>query len=84
VTLCATIPGDAMVMEVALFGRAADSNAAWSASRFLLGQQSGQARFAAELRIIRPGLRCPGGIVDLTAASDRARALSGHADCAGA
>ena len=48
VTLCATIPGNAMVTEVALFSRAADSNAAWSASRFLPGQESGQARFAAE------------------------------------
>ena len=29
-----------------LFSRAADSDAAWSASRFLPGQESGQARFA--------------------------------------
>jgi hypothetical protein len=47
-TLCATIPGNAVVTEVALFSRAADSNASWSASRFLPGQESGQARFAAE------------------------------------
>lgn len=46
VTLCATIPGNATVTEVALFSRAADSEAAWSASRFLPGQESGQARFA--------------------------------------
>ena len=46
VTLCATIPGNATVIEVALFSRPADSAAAWSASRFLPGQESGQARFA--------------------------------------
>jgi hypothetical protein len=48
VTLCATIPGNAAVTDVALFSRAVDSNATWSASRFLPGQESGQARFAAE------------------------------------
>jgi hypothetical protein len=48
VTVCATIPGNATVTEVALFSRAADSNATWSASRLLPGQESGQARFAAE------------------------------------
>ena len=47
VTLCATIPGNASVTEVALFSRAADSEAAWSASRYLPGQVSGDARFAA-------------------------------------
>ena len=47
VTLCATIPGDASVSEVALFSRAADAEAPWSASRYLPGQESGQARFAA-------------------------------------
>lgn len=47
VTLCATIPGNASVSEVALFSRAADSVAAWSASRYLPGQESGEARFAA-------------------------------------
>jgi hypothetical protein len=47
VTLCATIPGNASVSEVALFSRAADSEAPWSASRYLPGQESGQARFAA-------------------------------------
>ena len=47
VTLCATIPGNASVSEVALFSRAADSEATWSASRYLPGQESGQARFAA-------------------------------------
>jgi hypothetical protein len=48
VTLCATIPGNATVTEVALFSRAVDSNATWDASRLLPGQESGQARFAAE------------------------------------
>ena len=47
VTLCATIPGNASVSEVALFSRAADSEAPWSASRYLPGQESGQARFSA-------------------------------------
>jgi hypothetical protein len=47
VTLCATIPGNASVSEVALFSRAADSEAPWSASRYLPGQESGEARFAA-------------------------------------
>jgi hypothetical protein len=45
-TLCATIPGNATVIEVALFSRPAESDAAWSASRVLPGQESGQARFA--------------------------------------
>jgi hypothetical protein len=48
VTLCATIPANGTVTEVALFSRATDSNAAWSASRLLPGQEAGQARFAAE------------------------------------
>jgi hypothetical protein len=47
VTLCATIPANASVTEVALFSRADDSTAPWSASRYLPGQESGQARFAA-------------------------------------
>jgi hypothetical protein len=47
VTLCATIPGNASVSEVALFSRAADSETPWSASRYLPGQESGEARFAA-------------------------------------
>jgi hypothetical protein len=46
VTLCATIPGNAVVTEVALFSRPLDSDTPWSASRFLPGQESGQARFA--------------------------------------
>jgi hypothetical protein len=46
VTLCATIPGNANVTEVALFSRAADSDSPWSASRFLPGQEAGEARFA--------------------------------------
>jgi hypothetical protein len=47
VTLCATIPGDASVTEVALFSRVADSDTPWSSSRYLPGQESGAARFAA-------------------------------------
>jgi hypothetical protein len=47
VALCASIPGNANITEVALFSRAADSEAPWSASRYLAGQESGQARFAA-------------------------------------
>ncbi len=46
VTLCATIPANASVTEVGLFSRLADSSAAWSASRYLPGQESGEARFA--------------------------------------
>ena len=46
VTLCATIPVNASVIEVALFSRAADSTAAWGVSRYLPGQESGEARFA--------------------------------------
>jgi hypothetical protein len=46
VTLCATIPAGATVTEVALFSRPADTDTPWSASRFLPGQESGDARFA--------------------------------------
>lgn len=46
VTLCATIPGGATVTEVALFSRLDDSDAPWSASRYLPGQEAGAARFA--------------------------------------
>jgi hypothetical protein len=46
VTLCATIPAGATVTEVALFSRPADAETPWSASRFLPGQESGDARFA--------------------------------------
>ena len=46
VTLCATIPASATVTEVALFSRPADADTPWSASRFLPGQESGDARFA--------------------------------------
>ena len=46
VTLCASIPASATVTEVALFSRLADADTPWSASRFLPGQESGQARFA--------------------------------------
>ena len=45
-TLCASIPASANVTEVALFSRAADSSAPRSASRYLPGQESGEARFA--------------------------------------
>jgi len=46
VTLCATIPAGATVNEVALFSRLDDTQTPWSASRYLPGQESGQARFA--------------------------------------
>jgi hypothetical protein len=46
VTLCASIPAGAKVTEVALFSRLADTDTPWSASRYLPGQESGQARFA--------------------------------------
>src|SRR5215470_6215469 len=46
VALCASIPANASVTEVALFSRAADSSAPWSASRYLPGQESDDARFA--------------------------------------
>jgi hypothetical protein len=46
VTLCASIPANATVTEVALFSRLADAETPWSASRLLPGQESGQARFA--------------------------------------
>lgn len=46
VMLCATIPANAVITEVALFSRVADTDAAWDASRFLPGQEAGQARFA--------------------------------------
>jgi hypothetical protein len=46
VTLCATIPDNATVTEVELFSRPADSDAPWSTSRLLPGQEAGQARFA--------------------------------------
>jgi len=46
VTLCATIPANASVIEVALFSRTVDSSAAWGVSRYLPGQESGDARFA--------------------------------------
>ena len=59
VTLCASIPGNASVTEIALFSRAADSDAPWSASRFLPGQESGQARFAEKFNegVPEAGLR---------------------------
>ncbi len=47
ITLCASIPANASVTEVALFSRAADSTASWSDSRYLPGQEFGEARFAA-------------------------------------
>lgn len=75
VMLCATIPGNALVTEVALFSRAADSNASWSTSRFLPGQESGQARFAGEYSESAP----EGGVrqvcQDFSHWSDRARVV---------
>jgi hypothetical protein len=46
VTLCATIPASATITEVALFSRRDDSDAPWSASRYLPGQEAAAARFA--------------------------------------
>lgn len=46
VTLCATIPANATVTEVALFSRLADADTPWDASRLLPGQEASQARFA--------------------------------------
>jgi hypothetical protein len=46
VTLCATIPAAATVTEVALFSRIDNTDTPWSASRYLPGQEAGQARFA--------------------------------------
>jgi hypothetical protein len=46
VTLCATIPAAATVTEVALFSRLDNTDTAWSASRYLPGQEAAQARFA--------------------------------------
>jgi nucleoid-associated protein YgaU len=46
VTLCAAIPANATVTEVALFSRPAGTDTPWNASRFLPGQETGQARFA--------------------------------------
>jgi len=46
VTLCATIPANATITEVALFSRLADSQTPWNASRLLPGQETGQSRFA--------------------------------------
>jgi len=46
VTLCATIPASATVTEVALFSRLDSTDTPWSASRYLPGQEAGQARFA--------------------------------------
>jgi hypothetical protein len=46
VTLCAAIPANATVTEVALFSRPVGTDTAWTASRFLPGEEAGQARFA--------------------------------------
>ena len=45
-TLCATIPANATITEVALFSRLVDAETPWSASRLVPGQESAQARFA--------------------------------------
>jgi hypothetical protein len=46
VSVCAAIPGMAVVSEVELFTRFADSNARWTDSRILPGQELHQARFS--------------------------------------
>lgn len=46
VTLCATVPANATITEVELYTKPAQSEAPWSTSRVLAGQESGQARFA--------------------------------------
>jgi hypothetical protein len=46
VTVCALIPANATVTDVALFSRPDGTDTPWSASRFLPGQEVGQARFA--------------------------------------
>jgi hypothetical protein len=43
--LCATVPAGAKVSEVELYSRYQDVDQPWSASRFLPGQESVQARF---------------------------------------
>ncbi|HEX4648290.1 MAG TPA: hypothetical protein VH111_05660 [Steroidobacteraceae bacterium] len=54
VTLCATIPASARITEVELFSRLADSDAPWSANRFVPGQESGQARFTEKYSQMPP------------------------------
>ena len=46
VTLCATIPANATISEVELYTKPAQSDAPWSTSRVMPGQENGQARFA--------------------------------------
>jgi hypothetical protein len=46
VILCATIPANATVTDVALFSRPAEAETPWNASRFLPGQEADQARFS--------------------------------------
>ena len=46
VALCAAIPAGATVTDVALFSRPVGADTPWDASRFLPGQEAGQARFA--------------------------------------
>ena len=46
VTLCATIPANATITEVELYTKPAQSDAPWSTSRVMAGQENGQARFA--------------------------------------
>ena len=45
VTLCATIPANASIIEVELYTKPDQSDAPWSTSRVMAGQESGQARF---------------------------------------
>ena len=46
VTMCATIPANATITEVELYTKPAQSDAPWSTSRVMAGQENGQARFA--------------------------------------
>jgi len=45
VTLCATIPANATLMDVQLYVRAAESDAPWDSSRVAPGHETEQARF---------------------------------------
>src|SRR5262249_13886877 len=46
VTLCATIPANATITEVELYARVPQTEAPWSMSRVMAGQESGQSRFS--------------------------------------
>lgn len=49
VTLCAPIPGNAVVSHVDLFVRSADGDASWQASRVAAGQEVEQTRFSEQV-----------------------------------